>query len=120
MIKKVSSKEFARQKLAARNKIKAIDGLISKGVICVDYVNNTTTVNYLLWHSYSTKGLVQFITSINFYCSLKRAYDGLKLEGENDLRVSVDYGKEANEYDKLGIVPMVDFCGENGFKEIVN
>lgn len=119
MTKKVSKNELVRQKQIAGNKIKAIDELISKGILSVDYKNYTATVNYLLWHSYSNVGLVNLANSLMFYCSIHRAYDGLTMLKEDNLHLLVDYGTQENNYEKLGVMPMVDFNSENGFKKIV-
>lgn len=118
MDKKVSAKEFKKQKQIARNKLNAVDELIKKGILTVDFKDYTATVNYLLWHSYSKVGLIHFAQTLFFYCKINRAYNGLEYGAQDVLHVSVDYGKEDNEYEKLGVVQMVEFNDVEGFIEI--
>lgn len=109
--------KFENERRAGVRKIAALQVWDDKGMIRVHAEEIRVDVNYLLWHSYNTKGMIQLCNSLSFYVKMKRAAEELP-ESDEYLTICVDYGAEENDYKKLGIVKMVRFHPVKGFEEV--
>ncbi|WP_321520007.1 hypothetical protein [uncultured Bacteroides sp.] len=101
----------------AMNKVFALDEWAKKGLLSVDTDVPNITINYLIWHTFSNKGLIKLMRALTFYLDMKRSEKELP-PFERDVLIKVDYGQEVNQYHKIGVVDMVLFCKTEGFKEV--
>ena len=114
---KQNNKIFNKHFNNAMNKVFALDVWAKKGLLSVDVNVPNITINYLIWHTFSNKGLVKLMRALTFYLDMKRSEKELP-PFESHVLIRVDYGKEANQYQKEGVVDMVLFNKTEGFKEI--
>lgn len=109
--------KFEKQKKAGIDKIIAFQKWEKDGIITVALEHMRIEVNFLLWHSFSTKGLVKLCGSLAFYLKTKRAYEGM-VTNDDFITIIVNYGNDPNEYGKLGLVETVRFHPQKGFEQI--
>lgn len=111
-------KEFNKQLKAGVHKVISLEEWENKGWLKVDAEGNRIIILYLIWHSWSNKGLVKLCNSLFFYLRSKRVYNSLPDLTNEYMTVYVDYLDEPNDYEKNGLVKMVLFNQDTGFKEV--
>lgn len=89
-----------------------------KGLVVFDPKKMSVEVNYLLWHSFSTKGLVKFCHSLYFNMQVKVAATKEVVIEAEPIIISVNYGIIPNEYGKMGVVEMCHYNSVTGFSEV--
>lgn len=111
-------KELAKELRNAVNNLSGMNWFVDKGIVCFDVENKYVEVNYLLWHTFSTKGLAKFCHSLYFNMRIKQAASGAVDIDAEPLLICVNYGTEPNEYGKKGIVRMCRYNSTTGFSEV--
>ena len=115
----MKKKEFNKQLLSGISKVETLTMLEENRIIRMDQTKRRCVVNYLLWHSFSEKGLIKLCQALYFFMNIKRAYDGLPADESEYLALWVDYGDQENEYKKTGLIKMICFSKEKGFKAVI-
>lgn len=108
-------KSIQEQIEIALKKNMAMDWFEKHSIIAVDAENKNACIHYLLYHSFNNKGLVKFINALLFYMDLKRGY--LQLSKTDEMKIYINYGREPNEYRKVGMLPLCRFNPDSGFIE---
>lgn len=104
---------FDEQLRNGLEKGKTMERLENLSIIAVDADNNNVCIHYLMFHSFSSRGLVKFVNGLFFYLKLKRAMNQLPSVPEPVMTVFVNYGSAPNRYGKTGMIPQFRFNGSD-------
>ncbi len=115
---KSERKKFNEQKRIAALKVINFEKWEELGLLVVRANECEVVINYLIWHIWSNKGLVKLCRSLHFFLKVKYAHETGISKEIGDMKIYVDYGVVPNEYKKTGVLPMVIFNPEKGFKEL--
>lgn len=115
---KRNERQFAEEVRKAVRNVNGMAFFEKKGIVLFRPEERSAEVNYLLWHSFSRKGIVKFCHSLHFNLRMKLAAAGRKFTMAEPLLITVNYGQTENGYDRKGIVPMCRYNPETGFEMV--
>lgn len=113
-----TDKKLAKELKTAISNVHGMQYLEDKGIVTFKPETRFVEVNYLLWHSYSQKGLVKFCHSLYFNMELKQAALGIALIEGEPITIWVNYGSIPNEYGRIGHVKMCKYNSVTGFDAV--
>lgn len=110
-----TDQELANELRVAVNNIAGMEYFVNKGVVVFIPDKLHVEVNYLLWHSFSDKGLAKFCHSLYFNMRMKLVGTEKADITFEPILIIVNYGTERNKYGRKGLVKMCRYNSVTGF-----